>query len=243
MTCIAIMADTVCSISARARAGFFSVLFCTGIAYTLGGGSVAHAVMGESAENRGLVLADEKVEVLLACALGAACRSEDNSFFRELPANQIVRDAAVIERGITIPPTDPPGTGRIGFGSLLSTADAEDTFCWTGLGQRQCVEISEVGTPGSVSGAIIQARIQDPSECADAEALFGQPPNTFDYLVRFDTSRFGLGDAVVVVTCADVAAAPLILVAESIHEDVGVMAHRSMSAYDALRFGGGYCCR
>jgi hypothetical protein len=234
MTYVAIVAGSACSIFARARLHCSGVLLYAGIAYALASGSVAHAIMGESPENRGLVLADEKVEVLLACVLGTNCELDD-AFYRELPADQIFREAAVIESEITVP--------GFGFGSLLSTTDDEDTLCWTGDDLRQCVEIFGDEASGEVDGAIIDAQADADSECADAEELFGQDPGTFDYLVRFETARFGLGDAVVVVTCDGVAAAPLAINGSTIHDDVVVTAHRSMSAYDALRFGGGYCCR
>jgi hypothetical protein len=234
MTCMAIVARGIYSIAARARGGCSSFLLCVGVAYALGGGSVAHAIMGESAENRGLVLADEKIEVLLACVLGTNCEL-DGSFFRNLPANQIFRDAAVIESAITVP--------GFGFGSLLSTEDDDDTLCWTGDDQRECVEIFSDEAAGTVNGDVIDAQADSGSECADAEDLFGQAPGTFDYLVRFDTADFGQADAVVVVTCDGVAAAALALNGPTIHTDVVVTAHRSMSAYDALRYGGGYCCR
>lgn len=233
MTCMTIVARTMCSIFARPQVSLCSVLVCAGIAYALGGGSVAHAVMGESPENRGLVLADEKDEVLLACVLGTRCEIE-GSFFRRLSANQIFRDAAVIEFEITI--TD------FGFGSLLSTTGPEDTLCWSGGDLRECVEMS-VGPPNTVDGAVIDVAIDATTECAEAEALFGQPEDTFDYLVRFDTARFGLTDAVVVVTCDSVTAGSLDLTGPTIQTGVVITAHRSMSAYDGQRFGGGYCCR
>lgn len=226
------------------------LLLYPAIALILGTPIVAQAVMGEDPANRGLVLAPAKGEVLLACTLGGACQT-NGQFFRKLAAGQI-NNGGTIETGITIPAT-PPGTGGIGFGSLLSTEVLQsegpslltDTFCWAGVvspdtEKRECVRL-ELGSGDSV-GDIIDANPDSASECNAAAALFGQPNGTFDYLVRFDEDHYGEANAVHVVTCTGVKATALES-ADIAQTEVNVTANRGMAAYDLKLFGGLYCCK
>jgi hypothetical protein len=210
------------------------------------GGSAAHAVMGESEENRGLVIATNKGEVLLACVLGGACE-ENGEFFRRMAAGQINR-GGVIEEGLE-------EIAGIGFGSLLSTdtgSGLTDVFCWTGEvsgeGVKECVSL-DAGS-GGTDGAIIDANADGGGECNDAAALFGKPNGTFDYLVVFDEDRYGRTNAVEVVTCAGTGASEFSPGEENpgsepppLQSEVTVNTFRGMAAYDLKLYGGLYCCK
>jgi hypothetical protein len=144
------------------------------------GGSVAHAIMGESGENRGLVIAPQKAEVLLACVLGDRCES-NGEFFRRMAVGQINR-GGTIESGIEF-------TG-IGLGSLTSSevqpsegpSYLTDMFCWTGIDKKECLSLFFSSAVTSPHGVVIDAS-SDNAECDGAAAIFGQSIGTFDYLV------------------------------------------------------------
>lgn len=236
--------ERIRSIIARVAPSLPRVLLHPAIALILGAPIVAHAIMGEDAQNLGLVLAPQKGEVLLACAFGGACKT-NGSFFRNLAASQI-KSAGTLESGITIPAV-PPGTGGLGFGSLLSTnasSHPTDIFCWTGVssgvGERQCIRL-ESGSGSAVNGAIVDTSSNN-AECNSAAAFFGQPPNTFNYLVKFDEDLYGEENAVQVVTCTNVKATALSY-ANIAQTAVSVSANRGMAAYDLKLFGGLYCCK
>lgn len=205
------------------------------------GGSVAHAIMGESAENRGLVIAPQKAEVLLACVLGDRCES-NGEFFRRMAVGQINR-GGTIESGIEF--------AGIGLGSLTSSevqpsegpSYLTDMFCWAGTGKKECLSLFLSNDAASLNGAVIDASPDNASECNGAATTFGQSAGTFDYLIKFDEIRYGNGDAVKVVTCSGVAAEFVGLTTSVLQSEVVVNAHRGMAAYDVKYYGGLYCCR
>jgi hypothetical protein len=209
------------------------------------GPTAVQAIMGEDPRNRGLVLADEKDVVLLACVLGGACRQADGTFYRSMFANEIVGQG-IIEEGIEIP--------GLGIGSIMSTevvpveddSFLTDTFCWTGASVRQCLRILDDDGGTSFGGTVIDTyadggQPDGVETCAGAAALFGQPSGFFDYLVEFDEDLFGDGGAVKVVTCDGVAATSLSN-ADIAQEGVIVKAHQGLAAYDLKLYGGRYCC-
>jgi hypothetical protein len=235
-----LVSRVMCSIRTRAFPTVWSTLSCALVLMALGGATTVQAIMGEDAQNRGLVLAESKDDpVLLACVLGGACRAND-VFYRSFFATQIIRDG-IIEPDIEIP--------GLGFGSIMSTkvlssSTDTDTFCWTGaaagIGKRQCVRVQEGSPASSFSGHIISVS-SNPAACAAAEALFGQPAGFFDYVVSIDEELFGQFGAVKVGTCSGVRAVGLGY-AKIAQKGVIVRAHVGLAGYDLKLLGGRYCC-